>query len=261
MNQTPSAPLVPSLESKNETALITGGTRGIGRAICLALAAQGYSVAFTYRTGQIEAASLLQELAGLCPAGRHSSYAVDMADAVALRATLEKILEENAFPTVFVSNAGINIDGLALRYKTEDWDRTFHTNTRAAFLGAQAVLRPMMKARKGSIIFISSVIGQTGNAGQTAYAASKAALIGMAKSLAKEVGSRGVRVNVVAPGFIDTKMTESLPEATKQSILGQTALNTFGTPEDIAHAVTFLAGPGASYITGQVLGVNGGLFV
>ncbi len=241
-------------------AFVTGGTRGIGRAIAEQLAKKGYDVAFTYRSDPARAQNTLDTLKALgC---QHAvAYPVDMADAAALKETLSKIVLD--FPDIeaFVSNAGISIDGLALRYSLEDWDKTFDTNTRAAFQCAQAVLRPMMKARRGSLTFISSVIGQTGNGGQVAYSASKSALIAMAKSLAKEVGSRGIRANVITPGFICTDMTEGLPEATKAAILLQIPLGTLGDPTDVAEAVTFLASPAAKYITGQVLGVNGGMYM
>ena len=148
-----------------------------------------------------------------------------------------------------------------MRQSVEDWDRTQDTNTRAAFLCAQVLMRPMMKARRGSMIFISSVIGQTGNAGQAAYSVSKAGLIALAKSLAKELGSRGIRVNAIAPGFIKTDMTEGLPPATKEAILAQIPLAAFGDPADVAAAASFLAGPGSRYVTGQCLNVNGGMYM
>ena len=240
-------------------AFVTGGTRGIGRAVCLKLAEDGFDIRFTYRTDPVAAEALVQELHARGADAR--GIQVDMADATALVAALEKITVESPGIEVFVSNAGVSKDGLALRYSQADWDVTMNTNLRAAFLCAQALLRPMMKARKGSMVFISSVIGQTGNGGQVAYSASKGAINAMVKSLAKEVGSRNIRVNAIAPGFIKTDMTEALPTATKEAILAQIPLGTFGDPADVAETVAFLASPRSRYITGQVLGVNGGMYM
>ena len=240
-------------------ALITGGTRGIGRAICLELGSLGFDVAFTYRSNAEMARTLEQELAVL--GAKSKGFAVDSADLASLEAGLALITTDFPQIEVLVNNAGISIDGLAMRFKAEDFDRLMDTNVRGAFLTSQAVLRPMMKARRGSIIFISSVIGQMGNAGQTAYSTSKAALLGMTKSLAREVGSRGIRVNAITPGFIKTDMTSALPEQNKEGILAQIPLGTLGDPEDIAKAVAFLASPASKYVTGQVLAVNGGLYM
>lgn len=240
-------------------ALVTGGTRGIGKAICQELAANGYDVAFTYRSNAELALALEKELTE--KGARAKGYSVDSGDAAALEAGLEKVLADFPAIEVLVNNAGISIDGLAMRFKLEDFDRLMDTNVRGAFLTTQAVLRPMMKARRGSIIFVSSVIGQMGNAGQTAYSATKAALMGMTKSLAKEVGSRGIRVNAIAPGFIQTDMTSALPDQNKESILAQIPLGSLGQPEDIAKAVSFLSSPASRYITGQVLAVNGGMYM
>lgn len=240
-------------------ALVTGGSRGIGRSVCLELAAQGYDIAFTYRSNAEMARSLEQELSS--KGARAKGYAVDMADGEALQAALETVLAEFPQVEVLVNNAGISIDGLAMRFKTSDFDTLMNTNVRGAFLASQAVMRPMMKARRGSIIFVSSVIGQMGNGGQAPYAATKAALLGMTKSLAKELGSRGIRVNAVAPGFIQTDMTSALPAQNKESILAQIPLGQFGDADDVAKAVAFLASPGSKYITGQVLAVNGGMYM
>ncbi len=241
-------------------ALVTGGTRGIGRAVCLELASQGYDVAFTYRSNAEMAKTLEQELQAR-GSQQAKGYAIDIADVASLDAGLTQVTADFKQIEVLVNNAGISIDGLAMRFKAEDFDRLMDTNVRGAFLTSQAVLRPMMKARRGSIIFISSVIGQMGNAGQTAYSASKAALLGMTKSLAREVGSRGIRVNAITPGFIQTDMTSALPEQNKEGILAQIPLGTLGDPEDIAKAVVFLASPASKYVTGQVLAVNGGLYM
>lgn len=247
------------MSSAKPQALVTGATRGIGRATCLELARAGYDLAFTYRSNDELAHSLTEELKVIGCNSR--GYKVDMADLNALQSTLEKILTEFNQVQVLVNNAGISIDGLALRFKPEDFDKLMNTNLRAAFYTTQALLKPMMKARNGSIVFMSSVIGEMGNAGQSVYAATKAGLIAMAKSLAKEVGSRGIRINAITPGFIDTDMTSSLPAAHKESITSQIPLGVLGTPEDVAKAVAFLASPASKYITGQVLAVNGGLYM
>lgn len=241
-------------------ALVTGGTRGIGKSVCLELAAAGYDVAFTYRSNADMAHAVEQELLAK-GAAKAKGYAVDMADAAALQSTLDSILAEFPQVEVLVNNAGISIDGLAMRFKTADFDQLMTTNVRGAFIASQAVMRPMMKARRGSIIFLSSVIGQMGNAGQTAYATTKAALLGMTKSLAKELGSRGITVNAIAPGFIQTDMTSALPAQNKEDILAQIPLGRFGDAEDVAKTVVFLASPSAKYITGQILAVNGGLYM
>lgn len=245
--------------STRPQALVTGGTRGIGRSICLELATAGFDVAFTYRSNAELARSLEAELAA--KGARAKGFALDISDLAALESGLSAILSDFSSVETLVNNAGISIDGLAMRFKPEDFDRLMDTNVRGAFLTTQAVLRPMMKARRGSIIFISSVIGEMGNAGQAPYSATKAALLGMAKSLAKEVGSRGIRVNAITPGFIKTDMTSALPEQNKESILAQIPLGTLGEPEDVAKAVAFLAGPASKYITGQILAVNGGLYM
>jgi 3-oxoacyl-[acyl-carrier protein] reductase len=239
-------------------ALVTGGTRGIGRAICLELA-KDHDIAFTYRSNAEMAKSLEDELKAL--GAKSKGYQVDMADAAALSKALEQVIAENPNITALVNNAGISIDGLMMRFKLEDYDALMNTNVRGAFISTQAVLRPMMKAKGGSIIFVSSASGEMGIAGQTAYSSTKAALFGMTKSLAKEVGSRGIRVNSVTPGFIQTDMTESLPAQYKDSILTQIPLGKFGEAKDIAQAVAFLASPASKYITGQILAVNGGLYM
>lgn len=247
------------MTSTRPQALVTGGTRGIGRACCLELGKQGFDIAFTYRSSNEHAKSLIAELHDL--GAKAQGYAVDMGDTASFQATLEKILSDFPSIEVLVNNAGISIDGLLMRFKVDDLNTLLNTNVRAPFLASQAVTRPMMKARKGSIIFISSVIGQMGNAGQAPYSATKAALLGFTKSLAKELGSRSIRVNAITPGFIKTDMTESLPAANKEAILSQVPLGCFGDTEDIAKAVAFLASPAAKYITGQVIAVNGGLYV
>jgi 3-oxoacyl-[acyl-carrier protein] reductase len=245
--------------SDRSQALVTGGSRGIGKAVCLELASMGFDVAFTYRSNAEMAQALVAELEKR--GARAKGYALDIADAAALETGLKSVLSDFDRIEVLVNNAGVSIDGLAMRFKTEDFDRLMDTNVRGAFLTTKAVLRPMMKASRGSIIFVSSVIGQMGNAGQTGYSATKAALLGMTKSLARELGSRSIRVNAVAPGFIKTDMTSALPEENKQSILAQIPLGALGEPEDVAKVIGFLASPASRYVTGQVLAVNGGLYM
>lgn len=247
-------------KNQRPQALVTGGTRGIGRAICLDFAKNGFDVAFTYRSAEELAQSLEKELISL-GAQKAKGYRIDMADTSTLAQEIGNVLKEFTEIEVLVNNAGISLDGLTLRYKPEDFDKMMATNVKGAFLVTQTLMRPMMKARKGSIIFISSLVGQMGNAGQVAYATTKSALFGMAKSLAKELGSRNVRVNVVAPGFIKTDMTDTLPETTKEQYLKQIPLEVFGEPEDIAQTVTFLASKASRYITGQIIGVNGGMYM
>jgi 3-oxoacyl-[acyl-carrier protein] reductase len=240
-------------------AIVTGGTRGIGKAICLELAKQGFDLAFTFRSREELARELEQEIAAL---GRKAKgYALDISNAEAIEAGAEQILSDFPSPDVLVNNAGVSIDGLVLRFKLEDFETLMNTNVRGAFLMTQAVSRSMLKARRGSIVFISSVIGQSGNAGQSAYSTTKAALLGMTKSLAKEFGPRNIRVNAVTPGFIQTDMTSALPASSKESILAQIPLGKFGSPEDVAKTVGFLTSPASQYITGQVIAVNGGLYM
>ncbi|MGE4233322.1 MAG: beta-ketoacyl-ACP reductase [Bacteriovoracia bacterium] len=239
-------------------ALVTGGTRGIGRAICIALAKSGYDVAFTFRSNADLAETLVKELSEF--GAKAKGYCVDISDAK-VSDQLEAISSDFPQVELLVNNAGISIDGLAMRYKLEDFDKILATNIRGAFLTTQSFLRPMMKARKGSIIFISSTAGQMGNVGQVPYSATKSALFGMTKSLAKELGSRGIRVNAIAPGFVKTDMTDALPQNVKDEYLKQIPLDCFGEPDDIAQAVLFLAGDSSKYITGQVLAVNGGLYM
>lgn len=241
------------------SALITGGSRGIGKSICEELASKGYNIAFTYRSQEQKAKELESTLKS--KGVNAKAYCVDMSDESALKNTLDKITEEFSDIEVLVNNAGISIDGLSMRFKTEDFDKLMDTNIRAAFITTQACVRPLMKAKKGSIIFISSVIGQMGNQGQVAYSTTKAALFGMMKSFAKELGSRNIRVNAVAPGFIKTDMTESLPQAAQEGILSGIPLGYLGEPNDVAKLVSFLASSDSRYITGQIIGINGGLYM
>jgi len=241
---------------QGEIALVTGASRGIGAAIADALAAQGATVIGTATT-ESGAAAIGERLAA---AGGHGR-ALNVTDPAALEDVLDGIAKEFGAITILVNNAGITRDNLLLRMKDEDWQAILDTNLTSVFRTSKAVIRGMMKARKGRIINIASVIGVTGNAGQANYAAAKAGIIAFSKSLAKEIGSRGITVNVVAPGFIDTDMTKALPEEQRTGLVKSIALERLGEPSDIANAVAFLAGPSASYITGETLHVNGGMYM
>ncbi|KQZ55941.1 MULTISPECIES: 3-oxoacyl-ACP reductase FabG [unclassified Lysobacter] len=239
-----------------EIALVTGASRGIGAAIADELAAQGATVIGT-ATSDAGAAAIGERLAAQGGHGRK----LDVADAASIEAALDAIAKDIGAISILVNNAGITRDNLLMRMKDEDWQAILDTNLTSVFRTSKAVMRSMMKARKGRIVNIASVIGVTGNAGQANYAAAKAGIIAFSKSMAREIGSRGITVNVVAPGFIDTDMTRSLPEDAKNAMLGQIALGRFGEPADIARAVAFLAGPSAAYITGETLHVNGGMYM
>jgi 3-oxoacyl-[acyl-carrier protein] reductase len=240
-------------------AVVTGGTRGIGLAVAKRLAGDGYDVLLTYR-GDAEAAAVAQgELAG---SGRQVEViAADISTADGAGQAIEAAMQSLGRLDVLVNNAGITRDTLLMRMSDDDWDAVLTTNLKGAFLTSKAAIRPMLRQRSGRIVNITSVIGQVGNAGQANYAAAKAGLIGFTKSLAKEVGSRGITVNAIAPGFIDTRLTAALPDEMKTMLLERTPLNRFGTPEDVAGAVAFLVGPDASFITGHTLTVDGGLFM
>jgi 3-oxoacyl-[acyl-carrier protein] reductase len=239
-----------------DVALVTGASRGIGAAIADELASQGAIVIGTATT-EAGAQAIGERLAAHGGAGR----VLDVTDGVAVDALIESIARQFGPVSVLVNNAGITRDNLLMRMKDEDWNAIIDTNLSSVFRTSKAVMRAMMKARKGRIINIASVIGFTGNPGQANYAAAKAGIIAFSKSLAREIGSRGITVNVVAPGFIDTDMTRALPEAGKQAMLTQIALGRFGEPADIARAVAFLASPSAAYITGETLHVNGGMYM
>jgi len=241
---------------EGQVALVTGATRGIGEAIAKSLAAAGATVIGTATTDE-GAAKISACLEG---AGhRGTGIRLDVADGAAIDAVIDGIASRFGAITILVNNAGITRDNLLLRMKDDEWDAIMATNLRPAFRLAKAVLRGMMKARHGRIILIGSVVGTSGNPGQANYAAAKAGLLGFAKSLAQEVGSRNITVNCVAPGFIDTDMTKALADAQRQALLGKIPLGRLGTPDDIAGAVTFLASPQAAYITGATLHVNGGM--
>jgi 3-oxoacyl-[acyl-carrier protein] reductase len=237
-------------------ALVTGASRGIGAAIADTLAAHGVTVIGTATT-QAGADAISARLAGLGGAGR----VLDVAAPDAIEALVEAVAAEFGAISILVNNAGITRDNLLMRMKDEDWQAVIDTNLTSIYRASKAVMRAMMKARGGRIVNIASVIGVTGNAGQANYAAAKAGIIGFSKSLAKEIGSRGVTVNVVAPGFIETDMTRDLPDSAREAMLGQIALGRLGSPQDIADAVLFLVSPAAAYITGETLHVNGGMYM
>ena len=245
-----------NLPLSGEIALVTGASRGIGAAIANELAAQGANVIGT-ATSEAGAQAIAERLAANGGHGR----VLDVANAASIEALIDGIAKDIGPISILVNNAGITRDNLLMRMKDEDWQAILDTNLTSVYRTSKAVMRAMMKARKGRIINIASVIGVTGNAGQANYAAAKAGIIAFSKSLAREIGSRGVTVNVVAPGFIDTDMTKSLPEEARNAMLGQIALGRFGEPADIARAVAFLAGPAAAYITGETMHVNGGMYM
>ncbi|MEO8486282.1 MAG: 3-oxoacyl-ACP reductase FabG [Betaproteobacteria bacterium] len=241
-----------------QVALVTGATRGIGRAIALALGRDGATVVGTATSDEgaatIDAALREHRYAG-------AGIKLDVTDATATEAALESIGSRFGAITILVNNAGITRDNLTVRMKDDEWDAIMATNLKPAWRLAKACLRGMMKARHGRIIQIGSIVGSTGNPGQANYSAAKAALLGLTKSLAQEVGSRNITVNCVAPGFVDTDMTRSLPGAQREALLARVPLGRLGSPEDVAEAVAFLAGPRAAYITGATLHVNGGMYM
>lgn len=241
-------------ELQGQVALVTGGSRGIGLAIAEELASAGARVAVVARD-EARAQSAAQGLAG----EGHRGYSCDVADPEACNALVKRVEAELGAVDVLVNNAGVTRDNLLMRIKDEDWDAVLDTNLRGAFNLMRAVSRGMMKKRAGRIVNVSSVVGVMGNAGQANYAASKAGLIGLTKAVAKELASRGVLVNAVAPGYIETDMTHDLADAAREALMKQIALGRLGSPKDIAPVVRFLAGPGAAYMTGQVLVVDGGM--
>ena len=244
-------------ESTPQVALVTGASRGIGAAIALELAYQGFVVIGTATTDE-GAAKISQALSAHAKC-RGANLNVN--DASAVDALVEQITTENKALHVLVNNAGITRDALAMRMKDDDWDAVLDTNLKAVFRLSRAVMRPMMKQRYGRIISITSVVGASGNAGQANYAAAKAGVAGMTRALARELGSRNITVNCVAPGFIETDMTAALAEEQQKALLGQIPLGHLGKPADVAHMVAFLASDKAGYVTGQELHVNGGMFM
>jgi 3-oxoacyl-[acyl-carrier protein] reductase len=240
-------------------ALVTGASRGIGRAIAIELTRQGMTVIGT-ATSDSGAASITEAIKAAGGAGWGA--ALDVRDAAGVDALIGDIeAKTGSAITVLVNNAGITRDTLAMRMKDEDWDDVLDTNLKAVFRMCRAVMRGMMKARTGRIVNITSVVGHAGNAGQANYCAAKAGVSGMTRSLARELGSRGITVNCVAPGFIDTDMTKALDEGQKMALLGNIPLGRLGTPEDIAAAVSYLVSPAASYVTGSTIHVNGGMYL
>ena len=242
----------------NEIALVTGASRGIGQAIAEVLGRRGATVIGTATSaGGAETITAALVAAGIKGSGR----VLNVTDPDSIAALLKDVQGEFGAPTILVNNAGITRDNLMMRMKDEEWDAVIETNLTSAFRMSKACLRGMMKARHGRIIMISSVIGATGNSGQANYAATKAGVIGFAKSLAREIGSRGITVNAVAPGFIDTDMTRALPEEQRDALLDQIALGRLGDVTDIANTVAFLASDDAAYITGETIHVNGGMYM
>ena len=244
------------MELKDKIALVTGASRGIGRAIALELAACGATVVGTATT-EAGAADIGAALAAYGGRG----VVLTVTDAASCDALIDSLAKESGGPNILVNNAGITRDNLAMRMKDHDWEDVLLTNLTAVFRLSRAVMRPMMKARWGRIINITSVVGASGNAGQANYAAAKAGVAGMSRALARELGSRGITVNCVAPGFIETDMTRALDESQTAALLGQIPLGKLGSPTDVAHAVAFLASANAGYITGTTLHVNGGMYM
>lgn len=240
-------------------AVVTGGSRGIGRACCEALARAGATVIVNYRSGAEAAAEVVETIEGA--GGKAVAMGFDVTDAEAVDEAFQAIKKEHGGLDILVNNAGISIDQLLLRVTPEHLEKTFATNVNGAMFCAKAAIRPMMRRKAGRIINMSSVVGESGNAGQAVYSASKGALLGMTKSLAREYASRGITVNAVTPGFIETDMTGALPEAAMQAAIDNTPLARAGKPEEVAAAVLFLASDEAAYITGQTIRVNGGMYV
>jgi 3-oxoacyl-[acyl-carrier protein] reductase len=249
--------MTTEVQMAGQVALVTGASRGIGRAIAMALAAQGMKVIGTATT-DAGAAAITEALAGHVGS---KGVNLNVTDGAGVDAAVDAILKEHGALHVVVNNAGITRDMLSMRMKDEDWDAVIDTNLKAVFRVSRAATRPMMKQRYGRIVNITSVVGSSGNAGQANYAAAKAGVAGMTRSLARELGSRGITVNCIAPGFIETDMTKGLSEAQSTALLAQIPLGRLGHASDIAHAAVFLASPQAGYVTGSELHVNGGMFM
>ncbi len=242
-----------------QVALVTGASRGIGRAIALSLAREGATVIINYK-GNKEAALEVQQIINET-GGKATCLQADVSSPAEVEQLVQQVLAQEGHLDILVNNAGINRDTLLMRMKDEEWDQVIQTNLNSAFYCIRAVARPMMKQRRGKIINISSVVGIHGNAGQINYAAAKAGIIGLTKSAAKELSSRGIMVNAIAPGYIITDMTERLPNEVKEKVAADIPLGRLGQPEDIANLAVFLAGSGADYLTGQVIAVDGGMFM
>lgn len=243
----------------DKIALVTGGSRGIGRAIALALAKEGANVTITYTSNEDAAKKTVADIEAA--GGKGAAVRFDVGDADAAKAAVDKLVKEQGALHILVNNAGISIDGLVMRYKDDDLKKIFETNVFGSFYLARAAARPMMKARWGRIVMLGSVVGEMGNVGQTAYASTKSALDGMTKSLARELASRGITANVVAPGYVATDMTSDMNDEMQKMLLDSIPSGAIGKPEDIADAVAFLCSDRASYVTGQVVQVNGGLYM
>lgn len=244
---------------KNKVALVTGASRGIGRAIAIELAKNGANVAVNYAGSKEKAEEVVNEIKQL---GQEAiAIQADVSDEEAVNNMVKEVITAFGRLDILVNNAGITRDNLMMRMKVEDWDAVIDTNLKGVFLCSKAVTRQMMKQRFGRIINISSVVGVLGNAGQANYVAAKAGVIGLTKAMARELANRNITVNAVAPGFIKTDMTDKLPEEMKENLLGQIPLGTFGTPEQVAKVVRFLASDDASYMTGQTLHVDGGMYM
>ena len=244
---------------EQKIALVTGGSRGIGRAISQRLAAMGATVGINYVANPTAAEETLHliEAAG----GKGFTVQCNVADAAAVQEQVKQIIATYERIDILVNNAGITLDGLMARMKDDDWDRVLDTNLKGAFVCSKAAMRTMMKNRWGRIINVTSVVGFVGNAGQVNYAAAKAGLVGLTKSMARELAGRNITVNCIAPGYITTDMTSGLPEDVQAALMAQIPMGTLGTPEDVANAAAFLASPDSGYITGQTLHVNGGMYM
>lgn len=243
----------------DKVAIVTGGSRGIGRAVCVALGGAGARVVVNYQGNEEAAAETLKLVRDAGGDGEIKRF--DVGDEEEARGAVEEVAKAAGRLDILVNNAGISRDNLLMRVKAEEIDQTFRTNVHGAMWTAKAAIRPMMRAKRGRIVNLSSVVAEAGNPGQAVYSASKAALIGLTKTLAREYASRGITVNCVAPGFIETDMTASLPEEARSGIVQQTPAGRVGAPEEVAAAVLFLASDEAAYVTGQVLRVNGGMYV
>jgi 3-oxoacyl-[acyl-carrier protein] reductase len=247
------------MKSNGQVALVTGASRGIGRAIALALGQAGAYVVINYRGNQEAAESTLEELHGTGGQGELCRF--DVADESEVDAAVKKIVDGQGKIDILVNNAGVTSDTLLIRTKAQDWDQVIGTNLKGTVLCTKSVCRAMIRQRYGRIVNLSSVVGQTGNAGQSIYAATKAGILGFTKSVARELASRGITVNAVAPGFIETEMTANLSPQLQEEFLRSIPLGRFGRSEEVAQVVVFLTGSGAAYITGQVMSVNGGLYM